>query len=89
MASDRDIVKVKVDQQGRVLIPADIREKMRLKPGGQVSLFLDDDGLHLVSSHIAWKRLKRLVAETVPEGVSLADELIADRRAEAAREEQE
>ena len=89
MASDLDIVKVKVDQQGRVLIPADIREKMRLKPGGQVSLFLDDDGLHLVSSHIAWKRLKRLVAETVPEGVSLADELIADRRAEAAREEQE
>ena len=84
-----DVVKVKLDQQGRVLIPAEIREKMRLEPGKQVSMYLDDDGLHLISSHIAWQRIQRLVAETVPEGVSLADELIADRRAEAAREDRE
>lgn len=84
-----DVVKAKVDSQGRVLIPADIREKMRLAPGKQVSMYLDEDGLHLVSSHVAWQRIQRLVAETVPEGVSLADELIADRRAEAAREDRE
>lgn len=88
MKSD-DLVKAKVDSQGRVLIPADIREKMRLEPGKQVSMYLDEDGLHIVSSHFAWQRIKRLVAETVPEGVSLADELIADRRAEAAREDRE
>lgn len=84
-----DVVKVKLDRQGRVLIPADIREKMHLEPGKQVSMYLDEDGLHLVSSHIAWQRIQRLVGETVPEGVSLADELIAERRAEAAREDRE
>jgi len=84
-----DVVKTKVDSQGRVLIPAEIREKMRLEPGKQVSMYLDEDGLHLVSTHIAWQRIQRLVAKTVPEGVSLSDELIADRRAEAAREERE
>jgi len=84
-----DVVKTKVDSQGRVLIPAEIREKMRLEPGKQVSMYLDEDGLHLISPYIAWQRITRLVAKTVPEGVSLADELIADRRAEAAREERE
>lgn len=84
-----DMVKVKLDQQGRVLIPADIREKMRLEPGKQVSMYLDEGGLHVVSSHIAWQRIQRLVAETVPEGVSLADKLIAERRAEAVREDRE
>ena len=84
-----DVVKAKVDSQGRVLIPAAIREAMKMKPGGHVAMYLDQDGLHLVTSHIAMERLSREVRKHVPLGVSLADELIADRRAEAAREARE
>jgi AbrB family looped-hinge helix DNA binding protein len=84
-----DVVKAKVDSQGRVLIPAAIRDAMKMKPGGHVAMYLDEDGLHLVTRHIASERLRREIATHVPEGVSLADELIADRRAEAAREERE
>ena len=84
-----DVVKAKVDSQGRVLIPAAIREAMKMKPGGHVAMYLDQDGLHLVTSHIAMERLSREVRKHVPPGVSLADELIADRRAEAAREARE
>lgn len=84
-----DVVKAKVDSQGRVLIPAAIRDAMKMKPGGHVAMYLDEDGLHLVTRHIAGERLRREIAAHVPEGVSLADELIAERRAEAAREDQE
>ena len=83
-----DVVKAKVDSQGRVLIPAAIRDAMKMKPGSHVAMYLDEDGLHLVTSHIAGERLRREIAKHVPEGVSLADELIADRRAEAARDDQ-
>ena len=84
-----DVVKAKVDSQGRVLIPAAIREAMKMKPGGHVAMYLDEDGLHLVTREFTREQLRREIAAHVPEGVSLADELIADRRAEAAREEQE
>jgi AbrB family looped-hinge helix DNA binding protein len=84
-----DVVKAKVDSQGRVLIPAAIREAMKMKPGGHVAMYLDEDGLHLVTREFTREQLRREIAAHVPEGVSLADELIADRRAEAAREERE
>ena len=84
-----DVVKAKVDSQGRVLIPSAIRDAMKMKPGGHVAMYLDEDGLHLVTRELAREQLRREIAAHVPEGVSLADELIADRRAEAAREERE
>ncbi len=84
-----DVVKAKVDSQGRVLIPAAFREVMKMKPGGHVAMYLDEDGLHLVTRHFTSEQLRREIAAHVPEGVSLADELIADRRAEAARDDRE
>ena len=84
-----DVVRAKIDSQGRVLIPAAIRDAMKMKPGGHVAMYLDEDGLHLVTREFTREQLRREIAAHVPEGVSLADELIADRRAEAAREERE
>lgn len=87
--TDERVIKAKIDSQGRVLIPAAVREAMNLAPGEPVTMRLDEDGLHLISSHLAMARLRRRVRKCVPRDVSLVDELIADRRAEAAREEQE
>lgn len=88
MKSD-EVFKAKIDSQGRILIPAAVREAMKMQPGGHVAMYLDDEGLHLVTSHLAFGRTRRELAKHVPRGVSLADELIAERRAEAAREDQE
>jgi hypothetical protein len=52
-------------------------------------MYLDEDGLHVLTTHLTIKRAQREFRQFVPEGVSLADELIADRRAEAAREDAE
>jgi AbrB family looped-hinge helix DNA binding protein len=90
MAIDLDnLVKTRIDGQGRLLIPAALREKMGLKPNGHVAMYLDEDGLHVLTTHLTIKRAQREFRQFVPEGVSLADELIADRRAEAAREDVE
>jgi len=84
-----NLVKTRVDGQGRLLIPAALREKTGLQPHGHVAMFVDDDGLHGLTTHLTIERAQRGLAKDVPEGVSLADELIAGRRAEAAREDVE
>jgi hypothetical protein len=47
---------------------------------------LDDGELRLATRREAIKRAQRLLRQYVPEGVSLVDELIAERRREAALE---
>jgi len=74
---------------GRVVIPAVMREAMGLKQGDAMLARLEGKELKLVTLLDSVRELQAITSQYVPEGVSLADELIADRRAEAAREERE
>jgi AbrB family looped-hinge helix DNA binding protein len=71
---------------GRIVIPARLRQELGLRTGDRVILDIDDGELRVRSLDAAIRRAQELVAEYVPEGVSLADELIRERREEAARE---
>jgi len=59
-----------VDKAGRILIPAELRERLRLEPGAQVELTVDGFTLHLaraVPGPKLTRRRGRLVARpTVP-----------------------
>jgi AbrB family looped-hinge helix DNA binding protein len=79
--------KLKVDKQGRVVLPAPVRAAMGIEGGGQVTLELDEDEARLVSHRQALRRIQEIVRRHVPEGVLLSEELIADRRAEVERED--
>jgi AbrB family looped-hinge helix DNA binding protein len=78
--------RVKVAEGGRVVIPAEYRKQLGLRPGDNVILQLDDGEIRLYTVREAIRRAQEMVRRYVPEGVSLVDELIAERRAEAARE---
>lgn len=82
-------VKIRIGPQGRVFIPDSFRERMGVSEGDEISLVLDEEGVHLRTHEQAIRAIQRLFRQHVPPGVSLADELIADRRAEAAREAEE
>ncbi len=80
-----------ISDNGRVLIPAALREQLGFKPGTRIYAEVKDGGLVLTSAsqRTAQRRtyfaqlMKRL---NVPDDVSLVDEFIAERRAEAARD---
>lgn len=75
--------EVEVGPQGRVVIPAAIRKDLGLEPGTRLLVLIDDGAVVLLRPELVEKRLKAMFAAP---GRSLADELIAERRAEAAAE---
>lgn len=78
--------QLKVDSAGRVVLPADFRQRSAISPGDQ--LVAEDDGacIRIRTLDQAIAEAQALVARHVPAGVSLVDELIAEREEEAARE---
>ena len=76
----------KVSGGGRVVIPAELREKYGIEIGGVVVWRDDGDGLRLTSRRSAIQRAQQIMAKYKKPGDSLVDELIRERREEAARE---
>lgn len=72
---------------GRVVIPAAVREAMGLKDGGKLFGRLDDGELRLFTPETGARKLKAILRRYATEGVSLSEELIRERRAEAEREQ--
>ena len=77
---------VKVDRQGRVVIPAEYRRALGFCEGDQVVMQLDGCELRVLSRSESYRRIQEIVARHTAGKPSLVDELIAERRAEAARE---
>ena len=79
-------VKTHLGKSGRVVIPAQFRKALGVSEGDTLMMTLDDGVIRILTPRKAIQRIQELVRRYVPEGVSLADELIEERRAEAARE---
>ncbi|HHQ41543.1 MAG TPA: AbrB/MazE/SpoVT family DNA-binding domain-containing protein [Chromatiales bacterium] len=78
--------EVHVGAQGRVVIPAALRKALRLKRGDRLVARKVGESLVLERREALERRLQERFAH-IPPDVSLVDELIAERRAEADREE--
>lgn len=76
-------------KQGRLVIPAHLREELGYKEGDTLIARVEDGRLVLETREQILKRLKDYVRAHVPPGVSLVDELLAERRAEAQKETEE
>lgn len=81
-----DIAVLKVGPQGRVVIPASMRKALGLEPGQILVGHVEDSRLVLERRDTVLRRVQARFSAAVPRDVSLADELIAERRQEARRE---
>jgi AbrB family looped-hinge helix DNA binding protein len=80
------VYRSKVDASGRIVLPAELRSELGLLEGSPVLVIRDGLGVHIETPAHALDALQAYFQDLVPANVSLADELIADRRAEAERD---
>jgi bifunctional DNA-binding transcriptional regulator/antitoxin component of YhaV-PrlF toxin-antitoxin module len=79
-----DFITLKIDSVGRVVIPADIRAAMLAAPGDTLTARVIDGELRIVSRAWVMRRINEEAArfKSTNPGLSVADEMIADRREE-------
>lgn len=77
-----------ISDNGRILIPAALRQQLGFKPGSRVHVEVRDGSLILTPAPQRYAQLRAYFDTHLPPtpGRSLTDEFIAERRAEAARE---
>ncbi|MGA3323089.1 MAG: AbrB/MazE/SpoVT family DNA-binding domain-containing protein [Terriglobia bacterium] len=79
-------VRLRVNENGRVVLPAAFRKALSIRPGDQVLARLEGDEVRITTLRHRIERAQRHLRQFVKPGRSLADELIAERR-EAAQHE--
>jgi antitoxin PrlF len=79
-------VKARLAAGGRLVIPADYRKALGLRVGDEVILRLEGHEVRISTPDQAIQRAQELVERYVADGRSLVAELIAERRAESARD---
>ena len=80
-------MQLTIGADGRVVIPAEMRAAMQIGTDGKVTARVTDGEFYMIAPKVAIRRVRDMVRRTIPAGVSLADELIAERRAEAHMED--
>jgi AbrB family looped-hinge helix DNA binding protein len=78
--------RTRVNENGRLVIPASYRKALGIKAGDEVILRMEDDELRITTMKRRIERAQRRIRQYVKPGVSLVDELIAERREAAKRE---
>ena len=74
--------------QGRIVIPSELRQALGIVSGQKLVARVEDGRLILETRESITAGLQKLFRDAIPKGVSSAEELIAERRAEARREEE-
>ena len=78
-------MEVRLDKQGRIVIPAKLRQTVELRPGDPLIVRVEGGRIILERKEAILERVKQRFAAVPPE-VDLAEELIAERNAEVRQE---
>ena len=76
---------LQIGDDGRGLIPIELRLQMKIDDSGRLTARIVDGELRILTPAVALENLQRLFQQP-PGAPSMADELLAERRAEAACE---
>lgn len=80
------VLKGKIVEGGRIIVPAAFRESMGIAKGDTVFMELHGDELRIRPARSALRRIQAKLRALAPAEGLVSDELIAERREEAGRE---
>jgi AbrB family looped-hinge helix DNA binding protein len=82
-------VKLRISDNGRIVIPVEMRQRLGIHAGDTVFASVEGDALKIESYRARVQRVQESLQKYIAPGRSLADELIVERREEARREMEE
>lgn len=80
---------ISVGENGRMNLPADLRRRLGITGAGKITIEEYEDRVEIVSLQQRLARVHELMKPHLRPGHSMSEELIRERRAEAAKEEAE
>ena len=80
------VVVVNVAENGRMVLPAEVRRALGLDGAGQLRIEVTKDGAQITTRRQALLRARERIGSIVPRARSLSEELIADRRREVEQD---
>jgi AbrB family looped-hinge helix DNA binding protein len=86
MQSGHQVYHLKVDASGRIVLPAEARERNHIAEGDTVVIVEDAQGLHIKTREKAIAEAQAYFAALAPASVSFSEEILKDRRSEAERD---
>ena len=78
--------RTRVNENGRLVIPASFRKALGINAGDEIVLRIEDDELRITTLKRRLERAQRRIRRYVKPGRSLVEELLAERREAAKRE---
>lgn len=81
--------KTKINANGRIVLPAAMRNAIGVKPGDEILLRVEDGEICVYTMANAIRQAQELIRPYAKGKGSMVDELIRERRREARREMQE
>lgn len=79
----------KVDRQGRMLIPAKLRQLAGIRPEDELLLFFENGGVTVLTREAALAQIDRVVKARFGDKHSIVEEFLEERHREAQREIEE
>lgn len=80
------LAKAKIVKGGKISIPAIYRKSLHLKEGDEVIFNLNNNELTLIPIKANLQKIREMINKYHTPKISLAEKLIAERRAEAKNE---
>ena len=80
------VVLVNVAENGRMVLPAEVRRAIGLDGAGQLRIEVTEGGAQITTRRQALLRARARIRSIVPATRSLSEELVADRRCEVEQE---
>jgi len=77
---------LRVAAGGRIVIPAEVRDRLGLAVGADLVMTVDDDCATFTSAKAARRKARQRVRRYIAPGAGLSEELMAERKKEARRE---
>jgi AbrB family looped-hinge helix DNA binding protein len=86
MQGERQVYHLKVDASGRIVLPAEARQRLHIAEGDTVIVVDDALGLHIKTREKALAEAQAYFSKLAPANVSLSKEILKDRRSESERD---